>query len=61
MEILTQLPIGSKFKIKASDEIVTLEEICYYPTRFKTTNDSGEINYYRTHEVEIVESKEKSD
>jgi hypothetical protein len=47
--------------VKASDEIVTLEEICFFPTRYKTTNESGKINYYRTHEVEIVESEEKSD
>ena len=61
MAILTQIPIGTKFKIKASEELVTLVEICYFPTRYKTTNESGKINYYRTHEVEIVESEEKSD
>jgi hypothetical protein len=61
MDILTQIPIGTKFKVKASDEIVTLEEICFFPTRYKTTNESGKINYYRTHEVEIVESEEKSE
>ena len=61
MEILTQLPIGTKFRVKASDEIVTLEKICFFPTRYKTTNESGKINYYRTHEVDILESTEKSD
>jgi len=61
MDILTQIPIGTKFKVKASDEFVTLEEICFFPTRYKTTNESGKINYYRTHEVEIVKSEEKSD
>ena len=61
MEILTQLPIGTKFRVKASDEIVTLEEICFFPTRYKTTNESEKINYYRTHEVDILESTEKSD
>ena len=61
MAILTQIPIGTKFKVKASEEFVTLVEICYFPTRYKTTNESGKINYYRTHEVEIVESEEKSD
>ena len=61
MEILTQLPIGTKFRVKASDEIVALEEICFFPTRYKTTNESGKINYYRTHEVDILESTEKSD
>ncbi|MBC8257037.1 MAG: hypothetical protein H8E85_06985 [Candidatus Marinimicrobia bacterium] len=61
MNILTQIPIGSKLKVQVNDEIVTLVEICFYPTRYKTTNESGKINYYRTHEVVIVESEEKSD
>ena len=56
MEILTQLPIGTKLIVKASNEEVTLEEICYYPTRYRTTNESGEVNYYRTHEVELNNS-----
>ena len=59
MDILTQIPIGTKFKVKASGEIVTLEEICFFPTRYKTTNESEKINYYRTHDVEILESTEK--
>ena len=59
MDILTQIPIGTKLKVKASDEIVTLEEICFFPTRYKTTNESGKINYFRTHEVDIIESTEK--
>jgi hypothetical protein len=61
MDNLTQISIGTKFKVKASDEIVTLEEIRFFPTRYKTTNESGKINYYRTHEVDIIESTEKSD
>ena len=61
MDILTQIPIGTKFKVKASCEIVTLEEICFFPTRYKTINELGKINYYRTHEVDIIESTEKSD
>ena len=59
MDILTQIQIGTKFRVKASDEIVTLEEICFFPTRYKTTNESGKINYFRTHEVDIIESTEK--
>jgi len=59
MDILTQIPIGAKLKVKASGEIVTLEKICFFPTRYKTTNESGKINYYRTHEVDIIESTEK--
>lgn len=61
MNILTQIPVGAKFKVKKSGELVTLVEICYYPTRYKTTNNSGKINYFRTHEVDLVKSEEKSD
>ena len=61
MNILTQIPIGTKFKVKKSDELVTLVEICYYPTRYKTTNDSGKINYFRTHEVDLVKSEKNPD
>ena len=61
MDNLTQISIGTKFKVKASDELVTLAEIRFFPTRYKTTNESGKINYYRTHEVDIIESTEKSD
>ena len=61
MNILTQIPVGAKFKVKKSGELVTLVEICYYPTRYKTTNNSGIINYFRTHEVDLVKSVENSD
>ena len=61
MEILTQIPIGTKFKVKASGEIVTLLEIRNFPTRYKTTNKKGEIEYYKTFDVEVVESTEKSE
>ena len=61
MEILTQIPIGTKFKVKTSGEIVTLLEIRNFPTRYKTTNEKGEIEYYKTFEVEVIESTEKSD
>ena len=59
MEILTQIPIGTKFKIKETNEIVTLEEIRNFPTRYKTTNKLGEINYYKTFEVEMLGSTQK--
>ena len=60
MDILTQIPIGSKLKVKASGDVVILETINNYPTRYETINESGEIEYYRTHEVELLEvPKEK--
>ena len=61
MTILTQISVGTKLKVKENGELVTLVEICYFPTRYKTTNDSGKINYFRTHEVDLVESAENSD
>ena len=61
MEILTQVPIGTKLKVKKTGEIVTLEEIRNFPTRYKIITPSGEINYYKTFEVEAVESTGKSE
>ena len=61
MVILTQVPIGTKFKVIKTGEIVTLEEIRNFPTRYKIITPSGEINYYKTFEVEVVESTGKSE
>ena len=58
MAIKTQIPLESKLKVLETGEIVILEEIRYFPTRYKTINDSGKINYYKTFEVEVVETKE---
>ena len=59
MDILTQVPIGTKLKVKDSGKIVTLEEIRNYPTRYQTIDESGKINYYKTHEIEIIESPDE--
>ena len=61
MAILTQLPIGTKFRIKETGAIVTLEEIRNFPTRYKTINAEGKIEYFKTFEVEVVESTKKSE
>ena len=61
MAILTQLPIGTKFRIKETRAIVTLVEIRNFPTRYKTTNGEGKIEYYKTFEVEVVETSEDSE
>ena len=61
MNILTQLPIGTKFRVKATGELVTLEEIRNFPTRYKTINESGKVDYYKTFEVEVVETTEESE
>ena len=56
--IQTQIPIGTKLKVIETGETVTLEEIRNFPTRFKVSTDSGEIIYYKTFEVEIIETTE---
>ena len=61
MNILTQMPIGTKFRVKETGELVTLEEIRNYPTRYKTINESGVINYYKTFDVEVVDTPEESE
>ena len=60
MKILTQIPIGTKFKVKETGDFVILKEILNFPTRYKTINESKQVSYYKTHEVEIVESTEGS-
>ena len=54
MKILTQIPIGSKLRVKKTGELVVLEEIRNYPTRYKTVNESGNISYYKTFEAAIA-------
>ena len=61
MDNMTQIPIGSKLRILSSGEIVTLEEIRNFPTRYITINEEGKIEYFKTFEVEVVESTEKSE
>ena len=61
MDNMTQIPIGTKFKIKKSGKIGTLEEIRNYPTRYKIVYETGETDYYKTHEVEKIESNESND
>ena len=61
MDILTQIPIGTKFRVKETGELVILEEIRNFPTRYKVISQSGQVNYYKTFEVEVVESPNKSE
>ena len=56
MTILNQISIGTKLKVKKTGEIITLEEIRNFPTRYKTINDSAKVEYYQTFEVEVIES-----
>ena len=59
MDNMTQIPIGSKLKVLSSGEIVTLDEIRNFPTRYKTIHGSGEVAYYKTFEIEVVESNDQ--
>ena len=61
MAILTQIPIGTKFKVKKTGEIITLEEIHNFPTRYKTIDNAGKVAYYQTFEVEVIESTNEND
>ena len=61
MAVLTQIPIGTKFKVKETGEITTLEEIRHFPLRYKTINDAGKVEYYQTFEVEVIVSIEEED
>ena len=61
MDILTQVPIGTKFKVKETGELVILEEIRNFPTRYKVRTPSGQTNYYKTFEVEVIESTNKAE
>ena len=60
MDILTQIPIGTTFKVKKTGELVKLEEIRNFPTRYKTINKSGQVNFYKTFEVEVIASTQES-
>ena len=61
MKILTQIPIGTKLKVKESGEIITLQEIRNFPTRYKTINSTGKVEYYQTFELEVIESTKEDD
>ena len=61
MDIKTQIPIKSKLNVIDTEKIVTLEEIRNFPTRYKTTDESGNVIYYKTFEVEVIETSTESD
>ena len=47
--ILIKVPIGTEMVIKDTGKSVKLEEIRFYPTRYKCSDG----NYYYTHQVDI--------
>ena len=50
-KLLTKVPIGTEMIINKTGKSVKLNEIRYFPTRYKC--DDG--NYYYTHDVDIID------
>ena len=48
--VLIKVPIGTEMIVKKTGDSVLLEEIRYYPTRYRCSDG----NYYKTHEVDIL-------
>ena len=48
--VLIDVPIGTEMIVKKTGVSVLLEEIRYYPTRYRCSDG----NYYKTHEVDIL-------
>ena len=48
--ILIKVPIGTEMIVKKTGVSVKLEEIRFYPTRYRCSDG----NYYKTHEVDIL-------
>ena len=48
--VLIKVPIGTEMIVKKTSVSVLLEEIRFYPTRYRCSDG----NYYYTHEVDIL-------
>ena len=48
--VLIKVPIGTEMIVKKTGVSVLLEEIRFYPTRYRCSDG----NYYKTHEVNIL-------
>ena len=48
--VLINVPIGTEMIVKKTGESVLLEEIRFYPTRYRCSDG----NFYKTHEVDIL-------
>ena len=53
--LLTDIPIGTEMVIKDTVKSVWLDEIRYFPTRYKCSDG----NYYYTHQVDVLWGKVK--
>ena len=61
MAIMTQIPLGTKLRVLKTEKIVVLEEIRNFPTRFLTKDESGNLVYYKTFEVEVLETTNEAE
>ena len=59
MPILTQIPVGTKLKVKETNELVELVKIYHYPTKYEVINADGNTNYYRTHQIELIDDNQE--
>ena len=48
--VLIDVPIGTEMIVKKTEQSVILEEIRFYPTRYRCSDG----NFYKTHEVDIL-------
>ena len=48
--VLIDVPIGTEMIVKKTEQSVILEEIRFYPTRYRCSDG----NFYKTHEVNIL-------
>jgi len=60
---MNSVPIGTLLRVKKNDKKVTLIQIFHFPTTFKTQDENGINEVFKTHEVEILElnNPEKND
>lgn len=55
---MNSIPIGTLMRVKESGKEVTLIQIFHFPTTFKTEDENGLHEVFKTHEVEILELKD---
>ena len=54
---MNSIPIGSLMRVKKNGKEVKLIQIFHYPTTFKTEDENGLHEVFKTHEIEILEPK----
>ena len=57
---LNQVPIGTKMRVKKTEEEVELVEIQNFPTTFIVVSSNGMKDSYLTYEVDIIDWPKES-